>query len=100
MRHSLPMGSPTESDEPGRERTELEARLARTEQRAKNVRKHAMQARDEADRDHARGDDEAERLHLDEAETHERSARAIEKTAALYRQRINRWQSAQDRRDA
>ena len=90
MRHPLGMGTPRDFDRRPSELSALEQLAARTAERAVRVRQHEGQARDEASRDRARGDDGAERLHLAEAETHERSARVIERTAALYRRHILR----------
>lgn len=56
-----------------------------------------MEARDRARRDAARGDHDAERLHVREAEAHEAAARAIEHTAALYRNRVRRLSNDQPR---
>jgi hypothetical protein len=60
----------------------------RTDERAARTRRHAAEARDRARSDAARGDREAETLHVREAQAHEAAARAIEQTAALYRRRI------------
>jgi hypothetical protein len=69
-------------------RSDLEALAQRTEERAARVRQLAALARDEARQGAEGGDGKAERLHLDEADAHDRSAHAIETTAALYRSRI------------
>jgi hypothetical protein len=90
MRHASRMGTLRHSVEGHPARSGLEALAARTEERAAGVRWHAAQARHEAWCDRTRGDHEAEQLHLSEAEAHERSARVIEQTAALYRRRIRR----------
>lgn len=90
MRHASRMGTPRHSLEGRPPWSGLEALAARCDERAVSVRWHAAQARHEACRDRARGDRDAEQLHLDEAEAHERSARVIEQTAALYRRRIQR----------
>ena len=90
MRHASRMGTLRQSDEGRPARSALEALAARAEERAVNIRRHAAQARREASLDRVRGDRDAEQLHLGEAETHERSARVIEQTAALYRRRVQR----------
>jgi hypothetical protein len=84
------LGTSTAFDDGPPVARELERLAGRTEERAVRVRRHAVQARVEAGRDHARGDRDAELLHLREAEAHERSAYVIEQTAALYRQRVRR----------
>ena len=48
---------------------------------------HAAIARDQARADAARGDRDAETLHLGEARAHEGAAQVTEQTAALYRNR-------------
>jgi len=71
----------------------LEELAANADQRAAQARQHAAQARDQARRDAARGDHEAETLHLREAQAHEGAATVTEQTAALYRHRIQRQRS-------
>jgi len=75
----------------------LEQLAARAERRAAHARRHAAEARDHAGRDRAHGDDESERLHLREAEAHERAALVTEQTAALYRRRVRCLTSKESR---
>ena len=87
------MGKPRDIDEGPLELGALEELAARTEERAARARKHAAEARDHARRDAVRGDDQAERLHLREAEAHAAAAAVIEQTAALYRHRVRQVRS-------
>lgn len=73
--------------------TLLQELLARVEERAANARRHAAEARRQALRDAHAGEPGLERIHLMEAEAHERAARVTEETAALYRSRLRHGRS-------
>jgi hypothetical protein len=68
----------------------LEDLAAETSARAARARSHATGAREQARLDTERGDLEAAEIHRREAVAHERAATANAKTAALYRQRVER----------
>jgi hypothetical protein len=61
--------------------------VAAAEARAAHAWRHAEGALDQARRDAAQGDREAERLHVREAKAHNGAARVSEQTAALDRRR-------------
>jgi hypothetical protein len=68
--------------------TALPEFLVRVEERAARARRHAAEARRQAQSDADLGDARLERIHLMEAEAHDRAARVTEETAALYRSRL------------
>jgi hypothetical protein len=68
----------------------LQELATQAEQRAAKARRHAAIARERARNDAARGDREAEEIHLREADAHEGAANVTEHTAALYRNRLRR----------
>ncbi len=76
----------------------LDRLAAQTEERAARIRQHAAEARHQAGRETAQGDDGAAMLRRLEAEAHDRAATVIEKTAAVYRRRIARVSRTASRR--
>jgi hypothetical protein len=75
----------------------LKKLATRADQRAAHARRHAADARELARVDAARGNHDAERVHLHEADAHEGAARVTEQTAALYRNRVKHLTRAEPR---
>lgn len=72
------------------ETTALQKLAIETDRRAAKARQHAAIAQARARDDAARGDHEAEDIHLREAKAHASAANVTERTAALYRNRLRR----------